>query len=202
MKLLAKIISVIFHPLLLSTYLVLVLGYFFSAMLMVSPGHLWLMASFVFAFTFVVPVVNLLIFRYLGSVKSLKMESRQERVMPFIFIAALYVLVAFLFFYKLPFSANFNKLMIVVAVLVLTSTVVTFFLKVSVHSLSIGGMVGILLPLVRFAPALLWPTAGIIALSGVIISSRLLLDAHTPRETLIGSLAGLVVGYGGMVILF
>ncbi len=169
---------------------------------MISPGHLWLLASFVFAFTFVVPVINLLIFRYLGSVRSLQMETRQERVMPFIFISSLYVLVVYLFFYRLPFSANFNKLMMIVALLVLTSTVITFFTKVSVHSLSTAGMIGILLPLIRFAPALLWPTSAIIIIGGVVISSRLLLNAHTPRETLVGSIAGLAVGYGGMVIFF
>jgi membrane-associated phospholipid phosphatase len=181
---------------------VLVLGHFFPAMLMIGPEHVWLIASFVFAFTFVIPAVNLLMFRYLGSVRSLKMESRQERVWPFIFISALYVLVAFLFFYKLPFSINFNKIMVIVALLVIASTTVTFFLRVSVHSLAMWGMVGILLPLVRFAPALLWPTAIIIVLSGLVISSRLLLGAHTPRETIVGSIAGLLVGYGGMVVLF
>jgi len=64
------------------------------------------------------------------------------------------------------------------------------------------GWVGILLPLVRFSPPLLWPTAVVIALCGLVISSRLMLGAHTPRETMVGSIAGLLVGYGGMVLLF
>ncbi len=141
-------------------------------------------------------------FKFMGSVHSLKLESRQERVLPFIFISALYMLVAFLFFYKLPFSGNFNKLMAIIAALVIAATLITFFIKVSVHSLGIWGMVGILLPLVRFVPQLLFPVAILVALSGLVISSRLLLGAHTPRETLVGSIAGLVVGYVGMVVLF
>ena len=109
---------------------------------------------------------------------------------------------AFLFYYRRPLSANFNRLMIIVAALVVTATVITFFYKVSVHSLALWGMVGILFPLVKFSPALLWPTAIIIALAGLVISSRLILDAHTPRETLVGSIAGILVGYGGMTVLF
>ncbi len=202
MKTGATIISVLFHPLLLATYLVLVLGYFFPAMLLIGSNHVWLVASFVFGFTFVIPSLNLLVFRLLGSVQSLKMESRRERLLPFIFISLLYVLVAFLFHYKLPFSNNFNKIMVIVAALVIASTVITLFVKVSVHSLAMWGMVGVLLPLLRFSHTLLWPVACIIAVSGLVISSRLLLDAHTPRETLIGSIAGLAIGYGGMVILF
>jgi hypothetical protein len=198
----AKIISIVFHPLLMATYLILVLGKFFPAMLMIGPDHIWLIASFVFGFTFVIPAVNLLLFRYLGSIQSLYLESRRERVLPFIFISCMYAMVAFLFYYKLPFSANFNKLMAIVALLVVVATVITFFYKVSVHSLALGGLVGILFPLLKFAPSLLWPTAFSITVIGLVISSRLFLGAHTPRETLVGSLAGLLTGYGGMLLLF
>ncbi len=202
MRIAAKIISFVFHPLLMATYLIIVLGKFFPIMLMIGPDHIWLITSFVFGFTFVVPAVNLLLFRYLGSIQSLHFETRQERVLPFIFISLMYGLVAFLFYYKLPFSANFNKLMLIVAALVVMATIITLFYKVSLHSLAMGGFIGILFPLIRFSSALLLPTTIIIALMGVVISSRLMLGAHTPRETLVGSLAGILTGYGGMLLLF
>jgi len=198
----AKIISFVFHPLLLATYLVLVLGKFFPAMLMIAPNQLALVTLFVFAFTFLIPVINLLLFRYLGSISSIHLESRQERVLPFIFISVMYLLVVFLFYFRLPFNSNFNKLMTIVAVLVVFSTIITFFYKVSVHSLAMGGWIGILFPLIKFSPSLLWPTATVIAIAGLVISSRLALDVHTPRETLVGVIAGLLTSYGAMVILF
>jgi len=198
----AKIISFVFHPLLLATYLVLVLGKFFPAMLMIAPNQLALVTLFVFAFTFLIPVINLLLFRYLGSISSIHLESRQERVLPFIFISVMYLLVVFLFYFRLPFNSNFNKLMTIVAVLVVFSTIITFFYKVSVHSLAMGGWLGILFPLIKFSPSLLWPTATVIAIAGLVISSRLALDVHTPRETLVGVIAGLLTSYGAMVILF
>lgn len=82
------------------------------------------------------------------------------------------------------------------------STIITFFYKVSVHSLAMGGWIGILFPLIKFSPSLLWPTATVIAIAGLVISSRLALDVHTPRETLVGVIAGLLTSYGAMVILF
>ncbi len=202
MKTAAKIISIVFHPLLMATYLVIVLGKFFPAMLMIGPDHIWLIASFVFGFTFVIPAVNLLLFRYLGSIQSLYLESRRERVLPFIFISLMYALIAFLFYYKLPFSPNFSKLMIIVAALVIVATAITIFYKVSVHSFALGGLAGILFPLIRFSPALLLPVTIIVALTGLVISSRLLLGVHSPRETLVGSLAGLLTGYSGILLLF
>jgi len=186
----------------MATYLIVVLGKFFPLMLMIGPDHIWMITSFVFGFTFVIPAVNLLVFRYLGSIQSLYLESRRERILPFIFISLMYSLIAFLFYYKLPFSANFNKLMLIVAALVVIATLITFFYKVSVHSLALGGFIGILFPLIRFSPSLLLPTTFIVVLMGVVISSRLLLGAHTPRETLIGSLAGILTGYGAMLLLF
>ena len=198
----AKIISFAFHPLLLATYLVLMLGIFFPAMLMVTLQNLKLFALFVFGFTFFIPALNLWLFRLLGNISSLQLESRHERKQPFVFISVMYIIVAYLFYQKLPFSSSFNKLMIIIAALVVTATIITFFIKVSVHSLAMGGWIGILLPLVKFSPDLLWPTAAVIAVSGLVISSRLVLNAHTLRETMIGSIAGLIVGYGGMVLLF
>ncbi|HEV8511999.1 MAG TPA: hypothetical protein VGQ59_01915 [Cyclobacteriaceae bacterium] len=202
MRTAAKVISFVFHPLLMATYLIIVIGKFFPALLMIGPDHIWLITSFVFGFTFVIPAVNLLLFRYLGSIQSLYFESRRERILPFIFISLMYSLVAFLFYYKLPFSANFNKLMLIVAALVVVATLITFVYKVSVHSLALGGFVGILFPLIRFSPTLLFPTTFIVAITGIVISSRLILDAHTPRETLVGSLAGVLTGYCGMLLLF
>lgn len=202
MKTAAKIISFVFHPLLLATYLVLVLGFFFPSMLMLNLKHSLLIALFVFAVTFFIPVLNLWLLRILGTITSLQLESRKERKQPFVFISIMYIAVAYLFYVKFPFSSNLNKLMIIAAALVVVATVLTFFIKVSVHSLAMGGWMGILLPLVRFSPELLWPTAAIIVLGGVVISSRLLLNAHTVREAMIGLGAGLMVGYGGMVVLF
>lgn len=198
----AKIISFVFHPLLLATYLVLMLGIFFPAMLMINLVNLKLVALFVFGFTFFIPAINLWLFRLLGNITSLQLDSQQERKQPFVFISIMYIVVAYLFYQKLPFSSNFNKLMIIIAAFVVAATILTFFIKVSVHSLAMSGWVGIFLPLIKFSPDLLWPTAAVIALNGIVISSRLILNAHTLREAMIGSIAGLVVGYGGMILLF
>ena len=171
-------------------------------MLMVNSGSLGMIALFVFGFTFFIPVINLFLFKALGNISSMQLESQQERKLPFVFISIMYVTVAYLFESRLPFNGNFNKLMILVAALVVAATILTFFLKVSVHSLAMGGWVGILLPLIKFSPSLLWPAASVIALSGVVISSRLVLKSHTSSETTIGAIAGLLIGYAGMIVLF
>ncbi len=93
--------------------------------------------------------------------------------------------------------------MLIVTLLVAISTLITFFYKISIHSLSMWGAVGIVLPLNKIVEgSLLWPTAAIIAIAGLVMSSRLFLNAHTPREILLGAVVGFSIGFGGLKILF
>jgi membrane-associated phospholipid phosphatase len=203
-KQVAKFISVVLHPLLLTTYLVIVLSYYFPSMLKIRKENQMIIIGLVFVFTFVLPAVILVMLRAFGTIQSLTLQSRKERILPFVFISMFYVLFTFLFYFKLPFSANFEKLMMIVSALVVVSLLITFFYKISIHSIAMGGGIGILLPLnqVTEQMSLLWPTAFTILATGLVMSSRLLLDAHTPREVMYGSVVGFVVGFFGMIILF
>ena len=200
----AQVVSIVFHPLLLSTYLVLVLGYFFPGLLKIDQRKLTYVAAFVFVFTFLMPVINLIMLRSFKTIRSLTLDSREERLFPFTLITIIYGLVAFLFYYKLPFSNDFNKLMFIIFVLVLASLIFTFFFKISIHSIAMAGGVGILLPLnkAQDEPTLLLPTVVLIALAGLVMSARLVLGAHTLREVLHGALVGFVIGFSGIMLLF
>ncbi len=199
----AQFVSIIFHPLLMTTYLVLLLGVLMPSMLLVRQEHMLTFAGFIFGITFVLPTLNIFLFRQYGLISSLKMESRQERVLPFVLISFLYVITACLFIYQVHWSANFTKLMFIVAALGVAATVGTLISKVSVHSLSWWGAIGIMIPLNDAGDhSLLLPTAALILIAGVVMSARLKLNAHTPREVMMGGVAGFAVGLSGMMILF
>ncbi|HMI66849.1 MAG TPA: hypothetical protein VK517_12460 [Cyclobacteriaceae bacterium] len=198
----AQIVSFVFHPLLLTTYLVLLLGWWMPAMLLVRQEHLLTFVAFIFGITFVLPALNVLVFRQVGLIASWKMGTKQERILPFIFNSIVYMLIAILLIYRVHLSTNFAKLMLIIAVLAATGTLCTLFLKVSIHSLGWAGLVGIVLPLNSAIHGSLVPTAVLIVIAGLVMSARLKLNAHTPREVMIGGLAGFVIGIAGMSILF
>ncbi len=198
----AQIVSFVFHPLLLTTYLVLLLGWWMPAMLLVRQEHLLTFVAFIFGITFVLPALNVLVFRQVGLIASWKMGTKQERILPFIFNSIVYMLIAILLIYRVHLSTNFAKLMLIIAVLAATGTLCTLFLKVSIHSLGWAGLVGIVLPLNSAIHGTLLPTAVLIVIAGLVMSARLKLNAHTPREVMIGGLAGFVIGIAGMRILF
>ena len=200
----AHIISVIFHPLLLTSYLMIILGYYFPVFLSISSANFKVILAFVFGFTCLLPIVNLLMFKYFGTITSFSMQSRYERIVPFLAITLIYLVTTYLFFMKLPISANLNKLIAIISALVLVSTIVTFFFKISVHSLALGGLAGIILPLNKAIEngALLWPTAWLFVIAGLVMSSRLYLNAHSPREVYIGAVTGFLIGFAGILLLF
>jgi hypothetical protein len=88
--------------------------------------------------------------------------------------------------------------------LVIVATIATFFFKVSVHSITMWGLVGMLVPLNKITEVntLFYPTLGVIALSGFIMSARLQTGAHTSREVMWGSIMGLATAVTGMLLLF
>jgi membrane-associated phospholipid phosphatase len=66
------------------------------------------------------------------------------------------------------------------------------------------GLAGILIPLNKESDnaLLLWITIGVVVLAGIIMSARLQLNAHTPRQVLIGALSGFLIGFFGIILLF
>lgn len=94
--------------------------------------------------------------------------------------------------------------MVIVSTMVVFGAVVTLFYKLSIHSLALWGMAGMLLPMNKASEVneLLMPTVVVIVIAGLVMSARLALNAHTPREVMVGSIAGFAIGFFGMIILF
>jgi hypothetical protein len=204
---LARLISYVFHPLLMATYLFLLLAFTLpSALLPVPASRHLIFIGMLFVVTFALPVINLGIFKIFGTIKSYHMVERKERIIPFVLISVIYLIITWLFYSKskMSLSDNFLKLMIIIDLLVIVATVVTLFFKVSVHSIAIWGIIGIVLPLNKVSEinSLFYPTIVLILIAGIVMSARLKLNAHNPREVMIGGALGLATSITGMLVLF
>ncbi|HET9054308.1 MAG TPA: phosphatase PAP2 family protein [Cyclobacteriaceae bacterium] len=203
----ARIISYVFHPLLMGTYLFALLVFLLPAALYpINSGSWFLFLTLFFIITVVIPVFLLSFLRISGLVKSFQLESRQERVFPFIIILLLYGAFTYILTYqsKIGTDDNVFKFLLIIDSLVLAGVFITLFYKVSVHAIGIMGLAGILMPLNKESDniLLLWITIGVMALAGVVMSARLQLNAHTPRQVLVGALSGFLIGFFGIILLF
>jgi hypothetical protein len=203
----ARALSVVFHPLFMPTY-------FFSFMAWALPTSLEPISAglqpkfllFIFIVTCLLPFLNVAIFKALGSIRSYAMPERRERLMPFVFISAIYVAVTYLFHLhgRMNLNDNFMKYMVIIDMFVVVATIATFFFKVSVHSISIWGLIGILVPLNKITEVntIFYPTLGLILLAGLIMAARLQTGAHNSRQVMWGAVLGMASGVTGMLLVF
>lgn len=143
--------------------------------------------------TIAFPGINILLLRWYGAVSSLDVRKRRERFAPYVssffFFALGYILLRR---GALPSSVLAAMLGGTVALIILA--VVNFKLKISAHAAGAGGFAGTVIALSIVYGIF---DAGLIAFSvltaGFVVSARLILGVHTPREAYLGAAVGFCI---------
>lgn len=192
MKRAARIISYLFHPLLMPTLgLVLLLnsGTYISLLDPVAKRAI----LFVMALgTLIFPVMMIPILYYRNLVTDLQNASREERLVPHLIILILYI-ITFIYFARLPLSKVIHAYVLSAAVSLFLLLLLSFRFRLCIHMTALGGITGLIIALI-----LLYETQmqGILILvlmaSGLTGTARLMLGTEKPVEVL----AGYLVGFG------
>jgi membrane-associated phospholipid phosphatase len=198
----AHFLSALFHPLLLPTYIITLLGYF--SPLAIAPlntleGRNFLISLF-FLSTFFLPFLILAFYIMLRTprwtIRNFFMENPQERVFPFMLVGILYSVL--IYFIRLAPQINdlILILMTVFTTAILAVAFISNFWKISAHAVGMGGMISIIGVVNNRVPdaALFYPFLILIVLMGCVLSARLYLNAHTPKQVFAGALLGLILG--------
>ena len=193
---LCKLISYIFHPAIMP-----VVGYLLFFFLLSSEPfgeRQILFLGLISLGTFIVPAFFLLTLRHTGFISSLNMEHKRERAVPFMFTTVFYTLLAYLMFSKVLYEIQVVLLTGGVALSMCLTTLVSLFHKTSVHTVGISGLLGFLFSFQVANPslALLAPISILFFFTGMVMSSRLYLKAHTPNEVWSGFLIGFGTCFG------
>ncbi len=198
MKNTANIISHLFHPLLMATYgcLIVFFGLTDTIYFIFTPLKLkFILTLTIFAFTFLLPVLNLLILYKLGYVSSLMIENRKERTFPLLMTALCY----FGLFYMIY---DFNiwpaiKLFILGGGLcIFFAAIITLWWQISAHMIGVGGLIGALLAICYFMQMpILIAISACFMIAGCIGFARLKLNAHTPEQVYVGFIFGCLVQF-------
>ena len=189
----AKIVSMLFHPLLIPTYAMLILVNTKTHFTLVLPENFrYLTVLFVFLTSFVLPLLIMLILLKLGKIKSLEMVTRQERVLP-LFIVAIFFYITYYLLKQGPHFVIFNIFMLGATLLVILSLLINYITKISIHMVALGGLfgtfIGFDLALRLDLRALL---SVIVLVAGITGFSRLRLKAHTNGQIYGGFLLGTI----------
>jgi hypothetical protein len=195
----ALIVSVVFQPLIIPT---LVFGLVFfvvpeaTSLPMVFKTKIFYLIALS---TFAIPMITILGLRLSGTLKSLHMETIQDRIIPFSITSVYYLLTLYFLYDKTELDPLLWQILGIITATVLILTVVTFFWKMSAHMTGMGGLLAVVLVLGFKFPtfSILYPLLITILFNGIVGSSRLYLSAHRPIEVYIGLTFGFSVCFLG-----
>lgn len=193
---LAKIASVVFHPLLMPLYGMLII---FSAPTLL--GYLpfpvkRLLVLIILINNVILPASLLPFFKYRQVITSWSIDIRSERIIPLLITTLLYASTSYII-HRLPVPVFIKSFILAAFILSLVVTVITFWWKISLHSVGAGALIGLVLVLsFRMYTPLVWYLVSSIVTGGILLSSRLSLNIHSPWQVW----AGLLTGLAGLVV--
>lgn len=187
---LAKIIAVIFHPLLMPVYGMAIV---FSAptlfeYLPVNVKKLLLLIILIN--NILLPLSFLPFFIHRNIITSWTINERKERNIPLIITTILYCATSFIIS-RLPIPVFLKSFIFGTAFLSLMVTIVNFWWKISLHSVGAGAIVSLVLILsLKMLTPLEWYLIPAIIGGALVLSSRLRLNLHNPQQVWSGLFAG------------
>ncbi len=208
MKRIAHIFSVVFHPLFILTYMVLVLLWsnpFSFGWRHVAEADTLLII--VVMTSIMLPLISILLMKSMGWINTFRLETRHERIGPYIASGIMYLTL----YLHVSKAETFPPSLRVVTLGALLALWICFFinnfLKISIHAAGAGGLVGLVgltkltfgydqaqigIPGgINIALPVDYILYGAIAIAGMVCTSRLILKVHDLKEVYIGFIVGL-----------
>ncbi len=193
----AWVISVLFHPLLMPTYMNALIFKYCSDLVPLTREAKVQMLLFIFVSTYLVPALAAGLMWVSGMISSITLENRSERLIPLLLTAIIYTGVSYIFLQYLE-SARLPGLFLgTIALSVGLTALLTQFIKISSHMMGMGGLLGFILGVVQETHnlSLQIPLIFFVLVAGAVASSRLLLRAHTGTELIAGFFPGMVISW-------
>lgn len=190
LRALARVISVLFHPLFVPLYL----GWFFIFVLRLFPqldewNQTKLLISFAVNYT-LLPLITILLAKALGFVQSVQLKTQKDRIIPYIATGVFYFWVWYVFK-----NQGYPKEVVLFSLGVFLSSSVGLLLnsyfKVSMHTLAAGVVLALFVVLgLRYHESMGLYISIAVLLTGLVCTARLVNEDHSPKEVYAGLLAG------------
>ncbi len=196
MRAIAQVLSYIFHPIFLPT---VGLAFVFGLNSYISQTTPFAKQVFIVAWIFVntalIPLVFTLFLRWRGMVKSIQLHTREDRLIPFTF-ALLFYLTNYWLMQDVALPTLIHSIFLGSSIAVGLALIFTFFTKISIHMIGMGGITASLFGLAQvYQLPIIWLViAGILA-SGAVGSARYILESHNLRQIYLGWIIGFCAVY-------
>ena len=196
MKRISEILSVLFSPLLVPTYGV-ILAAFLTILRYLPVNLLCTAVGITFVITCLIPVSIIMALFRSGMVSDPGLNERKERYLPYGAVVLCYLGCGF-FFFKASAPLWLPMFFAGAALATVINVAVNYWWKISAHAAAMGGLVALLFRIVASHYALynmnLWLSA-VIILAGAVMTARVYLGRHTLWQVLAGCANGFICVY-------
>lgn len=196
MRVAAQVLSLFFHPVLLPTAGLLLIFSVNSYIAHTTPFEKQLfLITWIFVNTALIPFLFTAVLRWRNLVGSVQLHTREDRIVPFTF-ALFFYLCNYWLLRDIPMPPVIYSLLFGSSVAVALALIITFFTKVSIHMIGMGGLTAAIYGVAELyhLPITWLVMLGIIA-SGFVGSARYLLESHSLKQIYLGWVIGFITLY-------
>jgi hypothetical protein len=141
----------------------------------------------------IIPLSLIPFFRYKKIVSKQVSDTGKERVIPLLVSALLFCITSFIM-YRLPLAGFLKAYFYALSFLAVTLLLVNLWYNISLHSAAAGSTLALVLSLsIKMSAGIPLLITGVIMISGLILSSRMLLNVHNRGEIFSGYLCGFFI---------
>lgn len=197
-----NVISIIFHPLLMATYLCAILLIYAPSLIPnINANKIIYLLTIIFITTFLIPALSIFSLKAFAVIENLSLDRRSERFYPFLLICVFYGITGYIFIDKLKVPPPLSTMVVSTAILIFMLTIINKWIKISIHATAVWATTGYISALYALKGLdILNAFYLFILVSSITCTSRLFLDKHTPKEIWLGSILGF--GFSHLIIYF
>ena len=218
---LAQLISLVFHPLLILTYMLIVLLLaepFLFGLNSIGQSKGKILILRIFLSTFFIPAVSMVMLRLLGMIDSLEMKDKSERIGPYIITGIFYLWMFRNFLSNPEIPPAYTSFVLGATIGLFIAFFINLFSKISAHAVGMGGLIAmVLITMLRYHHGPFTVDLAflgvlqlnmsivlmlVIILAGLVGTSRLLLKAHEPQDVYGGFLVGFFAQFVALYYIF
>ncbi len=188
-SLLAKFFSYIFHPLFIPLYvfyyLVFVHQGYFSGY--IEKTKAWILIRVALNMVFF-PALTVLLLKQVGFIESIFLKKQKDRIIPYMAAGIFFFWMYLVFRNQTEIPQILTAFTFGVFLASSVGLLANIYFKISMHAIACGGMLGLMLVVLKtnpFSPFTL-PLMIAIFITGIVCTSRFIISDHTQKEIFMG----------------
>jgi len=186
--------TVVGHPVFMNTLGVWLLFNLFPELSYgLNPILQWFYMVFIVVSTGVIPLLFVLFSVYVRKSADIMMPNKEDRNQSYLIVSAIY-LVDFYLSKKTGAPWLISAYLLSCSTIMVTVLIVNLFNKISIHGSGLGALTGVVFEASTHSNTdLRWLLALLFCFSGIVLTSRLFLEAHNSKQIYGGFLTGLLL---------